>query len=206
MVARSILMKKIGFSSLLIDMQAHGETAGEKITFGYRESENAKAAVNYLKSVRGCKKVGVIGISLGGAASLLGAAPLDVDALVLEAVYPTIEEAVTNRLAIHIGKLAPVIAPLFYYQIPFRLDVSLDALKPINAIMNVRSSVLVVGGSEDQHTKLQETRRLYDSAPASKELWIIQGAAHEDFYKFAGNAYEQRVLSFLQRHLSISVE
>jgi esterase/lipase len=201
MIARSVFLKKIGFSSLLIDLQAHGETLGEKITFGYRESENAKAAVNYLKSTRGCKKVAAIGISLGGAASLLGAAPLDVDALVLEAVYPTIEEAVTDRLAIRIGKLAPIVSPFFYYQIPFRLGVSLDALKPVNAIKNVHSPVLVVGGSEDQHTKLQETLRLYDSAAALKELWVVQGATHEDFYKVAGITYELRVSSFLKKYL-----
>lgn len=201
MIARSVFLKKIGFSSLLIDLQAHGETFGEKITFGYRESENAKAAVNYLKNHRGCKKVAAIGISLGGAASLLGAEPLHVDALVLEAVYPTIEEAVTDRLAIRIGKLAPIVSPFFYYQIPFRLGISLDALKPVNAIKNIHSPVLVIGGSEDQHTTLQETQRLYDSAPTLKALWVIQGASHEDFYQVAGIKYEQRVSSFLKKHL-----
>ncbi len=201
MISRSIFMEKIGFSSLLIDLQAHGETFGEKITFGYRESENANAAVNYLKKIRGCKKVAAIGISLGGAASLLGAAPLNVDALVLEAVYPTVEEAITNRLAIRIGKLAPVVAPLFYYQIPLRLGVSLDALKPVNAIKNIHSPVFVIGGSEDRHTKLKETQRLYDSAPALKELWIIQGASHQDFHRFAGDIYEQSVSSFLRKYL-----
>ena len=37
MVARARFLKKSGFASLLIDLQAHGETQGEKITFGFRE-------------------------------------------------------------------------------------------------------------------------------------------------------------------------
>lgn len=201
MVARSIYLNKSGFSSLLIDLQAHGETPGEKITFGFRESENAKAAVSFLKNSRGCKKIAAIGVSLGGAASLLGSAPLDVDALILEAVYPTIEEAVTDRLAIRIGILAPLVAPLFYNQIPIRLGIPLDALKPVNAIRKVHSPILVIGGSEDQHTKLNETQQLFNSASSPKELWVIQGAAHVDFYRFAGATYEQRILGFLQKYL-----
>ena len=201
MVARARFLKKSGFASLLIDLQAHGETQGEKITFGFRESENARAAVAYLRSVRGCKKIAAIGVSLGGAASLLGNAPLAVDALILESVYSTIETAVTNRLAIRLGGLAPWAAPLFIHQIPYRLGVPLAALQPLDAIKKSHAPVLVIGGSADRHTQLEETQRLFNNAAKPKELWIIQDAIHQDFYKFAGALYEQKVLAFLHKHL-----
>lgn len=201
MMARARFLKKAGFASLMIDLQAHGETQGEKITFGFRESENAQAAVAYLRNVRGCKKIAAIGVSLGGAASLLGTAPLAVDALILESVYATIETAVTNRLAIRMGGLAPWVAPLFIYQIPYRLDVPLAALRPLDAIKKNHAPVLVIGGSADRHTKLEDTQRLFNNAAEPKELWIIQDAIHQDFYKFAGGLYEQKVLAFLQKYL-----
>ena len=201
MLARALYLKKLGFAALLIDLQAHGETPGEKITFGYREAENAQAAVAYLRTVRGCKKIAVIGVSLGGAASLLGAAPLAVDALILESVYSTIEAAVTNRLVMRMGEFAPWAAPLFIHQIPYRLDVPLTALQPLNAIRKNHAPVLVIGGSADRHTTLEETQQLFNNAAKPKELWIVQGAIHQDFYKFAGALYEQKVLAFLQRYL-----
>ncbi|MGH1376728.1 MAG: alpha/beta hydrolase [Alphaproteobacteria bacterium] len=93
MIKRAKFLKAKGYSSLLFDFQAHGETKGEFITFGYKEARNAEKVVSYTKALKECSRVGIIGQSLGGAASLLGKAPLSADALVLEAVYPDIEAA-----------------------------------------------------------------------------------------------------------------
>jgi fermentation-respiration switch protein FrsA (DUF1100 family) len=202
MIARAMFLKRIGYSSLLIDMQAHGETPGDDITFGYLESYNVKSAVKYLRDDRHCKKVAAIGQSMGGAASLLGSAPLEADALVLEAVYPTIEEATANRLEMRFGKIGAALAPLVYAQIPLRLDIPLSALRPIDAIGRVHCPVLVIGGGSDRHTPATETQRLYARAPGGKYLWLIEGAAHQDFYKFAGQAYEQKIAAFLTKHLA----
>ncbi len=201
MLDRANFLKHAGFSSLLIDLQAHGESQGKQITFGYRESDDAKAAVRYLRQARGCKKVAAIGISLGGAATLLGAAPAKVDALVLESVFPTIEDAITNRVAVYLGKLAPVVAPLLIKQIPYRLHIPLAALRPVDAIKNNHAPVLVMGGSADDLTPPKETAQLYRQALSPKELWMIQGAAHVDFYGFAGAVYAQKVTAFLQKYL-----
>lgn len=202
MLARAKFLKRLGYVSLLIDMQAHGETPGEKITFGYLESYNAKSALDYLKNRQGCQKVAVIGKSMGGAASLLGPAPLEADALVLEGVYPTIEEATADRLAIRLGQFGSALAPLIYAQIPLRLDVPLEALHPIDAIGKVRCPLLVIGGGNDRHTTAEETQRLFTQAPGDKELWLIEGAAHQDFHNFAGPVYEQKLSAFLAKHLS----
>src|SRR5262245_12218102 len=43
MIERARLLRGAGYSSLLIDLQAHGETPGSHITFGHLESANARA-------------------------------------------------------------------------------------------------------------------------------------------------------------------
>ena len=63
-----------GYSVLLFDFQAHGESQGDAITFGYRESRNAAEAVAFVRGKRPDAKIAIIGISLGGAAALLAAA------------------------------------------------------------------------------------------------------------------------------------
>lgn len=62
------------------------------------ESRDAVAAVDYLHQRLPGLPVGGVGTSLGGAAFLLAADSLVIDALVVESVYPTIEEAVSNRI------------------------------------------------------------------------------------------------------------
>ena len=50
MLSRARFLNEHGYGVLLIDLQAHGETPGERITFGVRESEDVQAAVNYLRN------------------------------------------------------------------------------------------------------------------------------------------------------------
>ncbi|WP_164887193.1 alpha/beta hydrolase [Hahella sp. KA22] len=201
MIRRALFLQKSGYSSLLIDLQAHGETPGEQITFGYRESDNVKAAVAYLRKQRQCAKVAIIGVSLGGAASLLGQSPAPADAYVLEAVYPNIEQAVSNRLSMRLGALGEWLTPLLTAQIPLRLGVSLDDLKPEEAIKRVQAPVLIIAGTEDEHTTLPESKRLYTNAPKPKSFWPVTGAHHQDFYDFSAQEYEKQVTRFLRASL-----
>ena len=103
MLGRAIFLKEEGYSSFVIDLQGHGETPGKEITFGYRESESARSALKHLKTNQSCRKVVAIGSSLGGASSLLGYKPIEVDGYILEAVYSSIEAAIENRLEMHLG-------------------------------------------------------------------------------------------------------
>ena len=86
MIQRARVLQGEGFSVLLFDFQAHGESPGTRITFGRLEALDATAAVGFVRSRLPGVRVGAIGASLGGAAALLGDGPLKVEALVLEAV------------------------------------------------------------------------------------------------------------------------
>lgn len=118
MVPRARVLLRHGFSVLLIDLQAHGETPGSAITLGWKEADDVRAALSWLKSRRPATRVGVIGCSLGGAAVVLGPQPSGFDAVVLEAVYPRIETAVEDRIRLRLGPLAPLLAPPLLVQLP----------------------------------------------------------------------------------------
>lgn len=197
MVERGRFLHHAGYSVLLIDFQATGESPGDHITFGWLESRDARAAVNFLRTARPGEPVAVIGTSLGGAASVLADPPLPIDALVLEAVYPTIEQATGNRLAIRFGPAGRLAAPLLLFQLPFRLGVGLDSLRPADRIGSLQVPLFVISGSEDRHTSREDTLFLYRRARPPKTLWLVPGAAHVDLHRFAGAEYERRVLAFL---------
>ncbi|TQV89309.1 alpha/beta hydrolase [Aliikangiella coralliicola] len=202
MIDRALLLKDNGYSVLLIDLQAHGETPGEFISFGYLESESARKAVSFLRETKSCKKIASLGVSLGGAASLLGKKPLSVDAIVLEAVYSDIETAVENRVKIRLGFVAKFLAPLLYHQLPLKHGIELKSLSPIDSIKNVTSSLLIIAGTEDKHTTLSESKLLFTAAPEPKAFWEVEGAAHVDFYAFSPEEYATVLLAFLQSALN----
>jgi len=204
MVERARLLRHAGYSSLLFDFQAHGESPGEQITFGYLESENARSATAFMRSDLGCTDLAAIGISMGGAAALLGQGPLEVDALVLESVYPTIEETVGNHLNILLNsRYGALLTPLLTLQLKPRLGVDPRGLQPIDKIGDFKGPVLIAGGTIDRETTIAETERLFAAANGPKEFWRVAGAAHVDLLNFAPGPYRAKLLDFLARHLRV---
>ena len=201
MLERAKFLKQAGYSVLLLDLQAHGETAGDAISFGYREGFDVRSAVAYLKQRLPNTPIGVIGVSLGGAAALLGDSPLDVDALVLEAVYRDIGSAIDNRMAKRVGGFAPMVAPLLLWQIEPRLGIATSQLSPLKAIANYHGAVFIIAGTKDLRTTLADTQALYQNANTPKQQWLIEGAAHTDFYQHQGKRYQEKVLAFFAQYL-----
>jgi alpha-beta hydrolase superfamily lysophospholipase len=50
MLDRARFLSRAGYSVLLFDFQAQGESEGKHITFGYLESKDAQAAISFLRS------------------------------------------------------------------------------------------------------------------------------------------------------------
>jgi len=201
MLGRAEFLHDAGYSVLLFDAQAHGESPGSQVTFGYLEALDAAAAVSFARSRGPDSRVAFLGVSQGGAAALLGPSPLPVSALVLEAVYSTLDEAVANRMAIRLGEPGRWLAPLLLWQLEPRLGVSSEAVAPIRGIRDIEAPILLMAGEQDRRTTLDQSRALYGAAPEPKELWVVPGATHRDFHRFAPREYERRVLDFLNRTL-----
>jgi uncharacterized protein len=202
MVPRARFLHAAGYSVLAFDFQAHGESGGDAITFGSRESLDARAAVAWLHARLPGEPIGAIGTSLGGAAAVLAEPPLEIQALVLEAVYSDLEDATANRIALRLGPAGRWLTPLLLWQLRPRLGIDPAELSPVRHIAAVRCPVLVIAGSEDRHTTLAQSHALFAAAHEPKELWEVPGAAHVDFASFAPAEYERRVLAFLAANLS----
>lgn len=201
MLSRARFLAAAGYTVLLFDFQSHGESGGERITFGHLESLDARAALEFVRASAPGERVGVVGVSLGGAAAALAAPPLEADAFVLEMVYPTIEQAVADRLAMRLGRWAAVFGPLLTAQLRPRLGVGAEALRPVERVGGMTAPKLFVAGTEDRHTTIEESRQLFGAAAGPKEFWPVEGARHEDLHALKGGEYEGRVLAFFAKHL-----
>ena len=202
MIERARLLNRQGYAVLLIDLPAHGESTGKRITFGLREAAGVRAALDYMRQELPDERIGVVGVSLGAASFVLSKATPAPDAVVLESMYPTITEAVTDRLTRHLGVAGEVLAPMLLWQLPFQLGITANDLRPIDEMASLQAPVLIMSGTRDQHTTLAETKRIFEAAREPKELWAVEGAAHIDLYNYRPKAYESRVLPFLAKHLS----
>ena len=167
LTAHAIWLNGLGYAVLAIDFRGHGESGAEARTFGLYEARDAAAALAFLRARAPRRKVGVIGVSLGGAAALLGdEGPLPVEAMVLHAVYPDLRTAIVNRLArVGTRPLAHLGEPLLSYQSWLRYGVGPDRIAPIDGIGRYRGRVLIVAGTADRDTRVVDSQALYAAAP-----------------------------------------
>jgi fermentation-respiration switch protein FrsA (DUF1100 family) len=183
------------------DFRAHGESSGVHTTFGALESRDAQAAACLLHNLAPHERVAAIGVSLGAAAAILGQEPLPVDALVLESVYPTIDQAAKNRLRTWLGPIGSWLAPSLVRSLEPTVGVSPAELRPIDHMADVRVPVLMAAGSADPYTPMDESEALFERLAPPKEFWAVDGAAHVDLYEYAPAEYQRRIGAFLHRTL-----
>jgi uncharacterized protein len=206
MVERARFLRRAGYSVLLIDFQATGETAGDHITFGWKESRDVLAAIDFIRQADATVPVAIIGSSLGGVAALLATPPLKIDALVLEEVYPTIEIATRNRMENYLGMFGRTLTPLLLNQLQWRVGVSASQLHPVDHIENVKCPVFIASGENDRNTRPADTRMLVERARNPKEVWSVPNVGHVDLHRAAQQEYETRVLAFLSKSARVPQE
>lgn len=201
--AQALWLNGLGYAVLAIDFRGHGESGAASRSFGLNEARDAAAALAFLRRGVPARRVGLIGISLGGAAALLGDdGPLPVQAMVLHAVYPDLRTAIANRIARVTGRpLAYLGEPLLSFQSWPRLGVPPARIAPIEGLRRFHGPVLIVAGTADRDTTLADSRAMYAAAPGPKELLLIPGADHVATSIVCTEAYRRRVRAFFARGL-----
>jgi alpha-beta hydrolase superfamily lysophospholipase len=201
LVGRARFLTEAGYAVLMFDFQAHGESIGSHITFGYLESHDAQAAVAFAKKRLPGKPIGVIGLSLGAAAAALANPPLDVQALVLEMMYPTVVQATKDRIEMRLGPAGRLLSPLLTVQLKWRIGCTTDDLRPLASVETIATPKLFLAGAADRDTKLSESKEIYAHAAEPKTFITFDGAHHQDLLLFAPERYKTAILDFLEKYL-----
>jgi pimeloyl-ACP methyl ester carboxylesterase len=172
LVQRARFLTEAGYAVLMFDFQAHGESIGSHITFGYLESRDAQAAVAFAKNRFPGKRIGVIGLSLGAAAAALANPPLDVQALVLEMMYPTVVQATKDRIEMRLGAAGRWFSPQTICGHPFPWKTSLFR----NSFSLARRTGIRSSRNPKKFTPMQPSRKisLPSMALTTRTYWCLR--------------------------------
>lgn len=204
MLPRAEFLHRLGYSVLLFDFQAHGETRGSRITFGDLESRDVTAAIQYLRHKMPAEKIGVLSVSLGAAAFVMAEKRPEVAAVVLEQMYSTVQQAIATRARLRAGPPGAWLAPLLMVEMQSHLGVPTNRLQPIDWMGKIDTPVLIVDGTKDTSTPIRDARAMLAAAPAPKDLWAVEGAGHVNLYESYKVEYERRIGDFFAAHLMSS--
>jgi pimeloyl-ACP methyl ester carboxylesterase len=66
--------------------------------------------------------------------------------------------------------------------------------------------LLMIHGGADTYIKPEMAQSLFDLAGEPRELWLVEGAKHNQALQVANGEYQRRLLSFFERHLATDVQ
>jgi alpha-beta hydrolase superfamily lysophospholipase len=170
-----------GHSVLLLDLRGHGGSEGDHATFGGLESEDVRAATQYLEA-EGLSDQGFVlmGHSMGAVAVLLAAADrTDVRAVIAEAPFDSYRNTVAHHAKIFFGLPSwfPLI-PLVIRIAEWRAGFDADEIDTVAAASRIQAPLLAIVDGEDRRMPEPVVRGIVDAHPGSHRLWIASGVDH----------------------------
>lgn len=166
---------------LLVDYPGYGKSTGKPTEAGLYSA--GRAALGWLMEQAGVAedRVVLFGKSLGGGVATEVAQDRRVMGLVLESTFRSI----------------PSVARVLLPMIPADAMFKSERYASIERIGSIRAPVLVIHGTVDELIPFGEGRALYEKANHPKELYVVEGAGHNNVSYVAGAAYGHRLRQWL---------
>lgn len=191
-----------GYHTLYFDFRGHGMSDGDYTSLVYFERFDLLAALDFLRA-RGIERVGLYGLSMGGAIAL-STAPLSpmvvgvVSDCAFAELWHVVRHSVSKRgipgiVASLVGWLVVMIASL-------HLRANLFSADPSRAVGHIAPRpIFLMHAADDDDAPVEEGRRLYAAAREPKELWVVPNATHREIESVARDEYRKRVIEFFDR-------
>ncbi len=192
-----------GFSALLFDLRAHGDSDGDRISGGYFEQQDVLGAFDYL-SGRGVPsdRIGLIGFSMGAGTGILAAAEEPaIGALVADSPYANASDLIaqeTARKTVFPEWIAPVFIPGARLLTRSIYGINISALTPEKAVSRLSYPILVIHGEADTRIPVEHGRRVYQAANSGSLIWLVPEVDHVDAFMDHPDEYVERVAAYFE--------
>jgi pimeloyl-ACP methyl ester carboxylesterase len=193
-----------GYSVVMMDARAHGNSGGSLSTYGQIEIFDTRAIVKNLATQEKVDHLFVIGESMGAAVSLQSAAFVpQIEGVVAEGAFRNLREVTFDYAGLQqsavLGKTlfrpaALVAVWIAQIQAGFRFaDIS-----PEKAVAVRPFPVLLICGANDRKIPCRHSEAIFNSAIGRKELWEVPATGHEQAIKTAPAEFQRRVLGLFR--------
>lgn len=193
-----------GYSVVMMDSRAHGESGGEMATYGWQERYDTVALVNALTSTEKVSHLYALGVSMGGAIALQSAAVEPrIEGVIAEDPFRDLREVSYDyaglRFSPLLGKTLFRPASIFALRALAQTGgFDPDEVSPEKAVAARPFPVLLICGTRDTTIPCRHAAYIYRAASGPKELWVVKGAEHASALGLAPAEYEDKIVRFLR--------
>ena len=169
----------LGYNLLAIDMRNHGSSSTLEAPTVGTFTEDVLAAVEYLAAQNPSMTLGLIGLSLGGGASI--AASGQDQRIQATVTVGAIAHPIELMKAHFAERNIPgfLVTSLFLYM-RLRYGIDYERIAPINHIPNAAGTLLIVHGENDETVPLAHAHKLAAANPTHARLWVVPAKGHSD--------------------------
>lgn len=202
MVDFADFLLRAGYSVVMMDSRAHGESGGAMATYGYLERGDEKAIVDTLESSESPRHVFALGESMGAAVAVQAAA-VDprIDGVVAEGTFRNLREVMYDyagfQHCVFLGKTlfrpAVMVAD---YEAEREGGFRFEDVSPEKSVTMRKFPILLIYGLRDQKIPLRHSDAIFQAAIGPKQLWLVPGATHTKALQTAPAEFQRRVLDF----------
>jgi uncharacterized protein len=198
-------LNRAGYNVLTYDMRNRGRSGGDAVTLGALEQYDLISAVGYLTSRHDVDRarIGALGVSLGGAATILAAAQdRHIKAVVDDCGFADAPTVIANGFAYFIHLPAFPFAFVSVKMAEWRAGINVDAVRPVDKIGLISPRpIFIIDGLADKAVLPVNSARNFAAAKEPKQIWWVRGAGHAQSRVVAGSLYVRRVVAFFRRYL-----
>jgi uncharacterized protein len=196
-----------GYTVLLPDARAHGESGGAFPTYGVLERDDLRRWAAWLHPhAPGCEYL--FGESMGAAIAIQASAVTPgLCAIAVESAFATFREIADDRISqeTRLGLWFPhtLGAPARELALAWvdAVDhVNLAQASPLEAIRQSRVPTLLIAGTADDNIPMRHSEQLARAGASHADLWIVQGAEHTGAASVNPAEFERRVTQWFADH------
>jgi alpha-beta hydrolase superfamily lysophospholipase len=193
-----------GYSIVMMDARAQGESGGDMVTFGWKERYDTVAVADALYASENVRHLYALGVSMGAALALQSAAVEPrIEAVAAEDPFANLREVSYDYAGLFIGpwlgktlfRPAVIVA---MHAVDKEGGFKPEDASPEKAVAARPFAVLLICGTSDRRIPCRHARRIYESARGPKELWVVDGAEHASALGRAPAEYEGRVIRLFE--------
>lgn len=172
-----------GYNLLAFDSRCHGRSDDDKFSSMVKFMEDIRAAIDYSEKLPNVdtRRIGVLGLSIGGAASLY-AASLDnrIKSVVTLGAFSHPKKVMGDEFKKKKIPYFPFIWLVFKYM-EFRIGAKFNDIAPLNNIAKSDASIFLIHGIGDATVPIEQAHELFSAGnPEKVKLWKVEGKGHSD--------------------------
>ena len=188
-----------GIHCLAPDSRYLGESGGKGITFGYFERADAEQWIEEIYKMDQHAEIGIFGISLGGAVSILTASVrADIKYIIPYCSYSSYRDIMMDVGKRMMGNLIKFVYPAIVIGGYLTTGARQDMVDVAAALKNVTCPVLIMHSKDDDFTPFRHALRLHQAKPEA-DFKSFEGPRHARAYTEQPQIYTEYVNEFLDK-------